>query len=307
MTELKAYAPPAARSDVFTVMTYNVGYLSGMSNNQAVAPDPALYAANLKQVERVMQALQPDVVGLQEVDFSSHRSQYVDQLDALAQAGGFAYGAKAVNWDKRYVPFPYWPYEAQFGSILSGQAVLSRHPILSHGRIALERPAATPFYYDAFYLDRLVQTTLIDLGRPVMVMNVHLEAFDQSSRENQARYVRALYEQYRVQYPVLIIGDFNSVPPSASRKTGFPGYPEDDFSEDQTIAILTEASSLKAAFSDHPVEEAHGFTYPSANPLMKLDYVFYDAAHITPVERFVAAETGEASDHLPVLMRFRIK
>jgi hypothetical protein len=75
-----------------------------------------------------------------------------------------ANGAIAINWDKRYVPFPYWPITQQFGRTLSGQSILSRFPIQNHERHVLDRVAGNNWIYNAFYLDRLAQVAEIVVG-----------------------------------------------------------------------------------------------------------------------------------------------
>ena len=42
-----------------------------------------------------------------------------------------------------------------FGSMLSGQSILSKYPLKDHQRIILERVKDNPFYRDALYLERL--------------------------------------------------------------------------------------------------------------------------------------------------------
>ena len=65
-------------------------------------------------------------------------------MDSIALYCGFLEGAYAVNWDKRYVPFPYWPPVVHFGEMLSGQGVLSKFPILMNKKIVLQKPEENP-------------------------------------------------------------------------------------------------------------------------------------------------------------------
>ena len=204
---------PAAK-DSYTIVSYNLGYLSGLANNTTIATDQAFFDANQQRVISAFQAIAPDIIALQEVDFDSKRSYRIDQAKALALGLDPVYaGAIAISWDKNYVPFPFWPPSAQFGKILSGQAILSRYPIVKNSRIVLEKVASNPFYYNAFYLDRLAQVSQIQLsGQTLVVINVHLEAFDEPTRISQTRFVRSLAEDYAKTYPVIVLGDFNSSP-----------------------------------------------------------------------------------------------
>jgi endonuclease/exonuclease/phosphatase family metal-dependent hydrolase len=48
-------------------------------------------------------------------------------------------------------------------------------------------------------------------------------------------------------------------------------------------------------------------TYNSKNPHKRIDYIFYTKNSIEELEGRVLHEFGEASDHLPVYMKFRLK
>ncbi len=64
-------------------------------------------------------------MAFQEIDYGSARRYHVDQEERIASAFHYPYRARAVNWDKRYVAFPYWPPSAHFGKIISGQSVVN--------------------------------------------------------------------------------------------------------------------------------------------------------------------------------------
>lgn len=211
--------PPAEPKSEFTLMTYNSGYFSGMTNNLPVRPQRALFEKNSDTFIQHFQHHSPDFILFQEIDFFSHRSYYMDQLNLLMTQLHYSYAAKAINWDKRYVPFPYWPPAVQFGRILAGQVVVSRYPILFHQPIVLPKPQRNPFYYNTFYINRLIQVVKIEIGTHTLILlNVHLEAFDQETRQIQAQKVLEVYRSYKDQYPVIVAGDFNAVSASAPQK-----------------------------------------------------------------------------------------
>jgi len=299
--ELRTY--PVAKPDpkpnadgTFTVVTYNIGYLSGLTNNQAVTRSRALFEANLEQAIAALRSLDPDFIALQEIDLASRRSFKMDQVAALADGLNLAQGAIAINWDKNYVPFPYWPPRAHFGRMLSGQAVLSRYPILKQQRIVLDRVAGRPFFYRAFYLDRLAQVTEIDLaGQTLILINLHLEAFDEPTRRKQTLAVLELAESYIAEgYPLLLLGDFNSVPPSATVTN-------------PTIQLLLNLPNLKSVVPRSKLGDRAQATFPADRPEVKLDYIFYTPDQIEPVDWQVVSAAGQASDHLPLMFRFRLR
>ena len=296
-TEVVEYKTSAATDsdNVFTVVTYNIGYLSGLTNNQAVERNKQLFDNNLKTAITALKPLKPDLIGFQEIDLDSKRSFNINQVDKIAEALNFAQGAIAINWDKNYVPFPYFPFSAHFGRILSGQAVLSRYPIDFHERIALENVTNKPFFYKAFYIDRLAQITKINIkGRSLILINVHLEAFDVSTRQKQTEFLQKLLSKYVDNYPVLLIGDFNSTLINTENPQ-------------PTINLLLKNPSLKSAIPKDKLSNEESTTFPSDKPIAKLDYIFYTPKTIEAVEWRIISEAKQASDHLPLMMKFRFR
>ena len=284
-------------TDTLSVMTYNIGFLSGMDNNLPVPSKPELYTSNLEKTLELFEELQPDLVGFQEIDFASARSFDVNQMDSLAKHGRYAFGMKGVNWDRNYVPFPYWPPSVQYGRMLSGQAILSKFPLSEGQRIVLDKPEAAPFYYNAFYLDRLIQLSKVAIaGDTIVMMNVHLEAFDKQTREKQAVFLLNEYRKWAVDYPVILLGDFNSRPPYASEVVD----------NEETIRMFLKEPTLGNAVPEEAYREAEEdyFTFNTENPYEQIDFIFYTKKDIKPVEVRVVKEAGQISDHLPILMDF---
>jgi endonuclease/exonuclease/phosphatase family metal-dependent hydrolase len=287
-----AYPTGKANPEQLNVVSYNIGYLSGLTNQQAVERDKALYDTNQATAVKALGDLQPDILALQEIDFDAYRSFNVNQQYAVSAALGMAYGAIAVNWDKRYVPFPYWPPQAHYKKVVSGQAVLSRYPIRRNERLVLEKVPTNPFYYNALYLDRVAQVTEINVsGQPLIVINVHLEAFDAPTRTRQTQVVRDLAEGYAEDNPVLLVGDFNS---SLNRA---------EEGDSPSIQILLDSAVLAPA----QPPQTEDFTFPSDQPQYTLDYIFYTPATLEILDAGVTQATAQASDHLPVHAQIRLR
>ncbi|MGB3638587.1 MAG: endonuclease/exonuclease/phosphatase family protein [Rivularia sp. (in: cyanobacteria)] len=287
---------PASNKNEFTIITYNIGYLSGLTNNQAVSREKKLFDDNLKTVVDALKPLNADFIGFQEIDLSSKRSFKVNQVSELAQAFSFNQAGIAINWDKTYVPFPYFPFSAHFGRILSGQAVLSRYPITENKRIVLDKVGSKPFFYNAFYLDRVAQVSEIKVdNRSLIVINVHLEAFDAPTRRKQTEYIQKLLSEYVDKYPVLLLGDFNSTVPRISENP------------QPTVDILLKTASIRSALPPEALNNPQIATFPSDKPEVKFDYVFYTPNDIEVIEWRIVDEVKQASDHLPVLVKFRFK
>ena len=297
LAQVRTYAagPDTTRPDTLTVTTYNIGYLSGMTNNEPVVRPDSLFDANMTQAVDFLREAAPDVVGLQEIDFGGARVAQQHQLDTLATRLGYPTAAQAVNWDERYLPFPYGRPAVHFGRTLSGQSTLSRFPVRRHVRNVLPRPPQ-PFYRAAFYLDRLAQVAIVDLGgHPLAVINVHLEAFDAGTRTEQARVVNDLYRRLADRdIPTLLLGDFNSESPEAGSG-----------SQEGAIARLTRSTDLQPAVASPDVGSPQA-TYPADAPTRRIDHIFYSPRFFAPVDvqRWCGAP-APPSDHCAVTASLR--
>jgi len=282
------YPEKVGNDSVFSLITYNIGYLSGMTNNLPSSNTKSFFIDNLQRVQSEMKKLDADFVDLQEIDYHSKRSFYTNQQEEL-QKLGYNYVFQAVNWDVNYLPFPYFPISAHYGEIYSGQSILSKYPLFEPERNVLQRVESNPFYRDAFYIDRLAQVikTIID-DDTVVLINVHLEAYNKATRIEQTKYITDLFKRYKDQYPVLLAGDFNS----------------DLAYHDPTIKQIFNIPGFASAKLSN---NENRNTFPSVNPRVRLDYIFYNTMFIEPLNSEILTSFGESSDHLPVLFEFKLK
>jgi endonuclease/exonuclease/phosphatase family metal-dependent hydrolase len=273
---------------VFSIVTYNIGYLSGMTNNLAVDKPKSLFDGNLQIVLDKFKNINADILAFQEIDFASKRSFDVNQQDKIADLG-YNYVGQTVNWDKKYLPYPEFPISMHFGRILSGQSIISKYKITDQERIELERNKTNPFYYDAFYIDRLAQIVKIKIqNKTLVIINVHLEAFHQPTRLKQTKKIIELYKKYSSEFPTILLGDFNS----------------DIRYENASINLLLKLSNTgTAVFNKNAIQN----TYNSEEPTERLDYIFYNTEFIKYIDGRVLTEFEQASDHLPVMMNFKFK
>lgn len=282
------YEQKTDTDSIFSIVTYNIGYLSGMTNNKAIDKPKSLYDTNLQKVKTEFTVLNADIIAFQEIDYASARSYYVNQQDTIAMLG-YNYVAQAVNWDETYVPFPYWPPSMHFGETVSGQSILSKYPLENHERIVLERVADAPFYRNALYLDRLAQVATVKLhDKEVILINVHLEAFDKPTRARQLDAVIELYSNYSKEYPTILLGDFNSR------------------ARDSNAAIHRLLSMSNIGCAAYNTENLTN-TFDTAEPFKRIDYIFYSKNSIKYIDGKVLTQFEQASDHLPVEMRFKLK
>lgn len=281
-------------SDTITLATYNIGYLSGMTNNLPVERSRRFVSNNEDIIVSLLKSLNVDILAMQEIDFNANRSFDVDQLKTIAERVGFGYSARAVNWDMNYVPFPYWPIDKQFGKIVSGQAIASKYPIFKNRIVTLAKPLNAPFWYTQFYLDRLVQVCEINVGQPLYVLNLHLEAFDTETREVQAHAVVELVKTYIENFPVILTGDFNSQIPF-------------EVGETTMRTIVSELGFNEAIPDSIQAENRPSGTFPSDKPTQKIDHVFYHPDQVQPISWSIPDSLVEASDHRPMVFKFKLK
>jgi endonuclease/exonuclease/phosphatase family metal-dependent hydrolase len=273
---------------VFSIVTYNIGYLSGMTNNLPIAKPKELFDDNLAKVLSETKKIDPDIIAFQEIDYNASRSYYVNQQEAIAKLG-FGYRAQAINWDEQYLPFPYWPISMNFGKVISGQSIISKYPLKEQERIVLSRVADEPFYRTVFYLERLAQVVKVTLNtKEVVLINIHLEAFDKPTRVKQFEEVLQIFNRYKDTYPTILLGDFNS---SAT----------DERAIIQKLFTINEIGN--AAFDIQNLEK----TFDSKNPYQRIDYILYTKNSIEYVSGKVLNEFEQASDHLPIFMEFKLK
>jgi endonuclease/exonuclease/phosphatase family metal-dependent hydrolase len=273
---------------VFSIVTYNIGYLSGMTNNLPVAKPKQLFADNMAKVVSETKKIHPDIIAFQEIDYNASRSYHINQQDEIAKLG-YGYRAQTINWDERYLPFPYWPIAMNFGKVISGQSIISKYPLKEQQRIVLSRVPDEPFYREVFYLERLAQVVKVILNKQeVILINTHLEAFDKATRVQQFEEVLQIFNQYKDAYPTILLGDFNS---SAT----------DESAIIQKIFQMDDVGN--AAFDFQNLEN----TFDSKQPYERIDYIFYTKNSIEYQSGRVLNEFEQASDHLPILMEFKLK
>ncbi|MFT7030333.1 MAG: endonuclease/exonuclease/phosphatase family metal-dependent hydrolase [Marinoscillum sp.] len=279
--------------DTLTIVTYNIGYLSGMTNNLPMERSRSLFENNGKNAASLLNRIDPDIICYQEIDFQSKRSFSVNQFEQLTTALKHTSTYSSINWNKNYVPFPYWPLSAHFGGIVSGQAASSKFTFAQGQTIVFDKPDFAPFYYKDFYLDRLLQIVDVKIGSDTLkVLNVHLEAFDKSTRVSQSIKLKIIADSIANLYPTLLVGDFNSKPGYVDTTDG--------------MAYLMQSEKLESAISreQYDRDTLSSFTFNTEDPYQMIDYVLYGNDFVKVIEARVLREAGEISDHYPVLVKF---
>lgn len=297
----------ADKPTTLTLLSWNIAYGYGAGSEGTADyefKESDHFQKNLKLIADAIKSSGADVVTLQEIDFNSARSHHEDQLKKLAELTGLNFYAPAVSWRTQYVPFPYWPIKRQFGGMSSGGAILSRFPIKKNEIHLLAKPAQKAWWYNLFYLYRYFQVVTLNIaGRDVVVVNLHLEAFERATRESQARELVKLSKDLKIDF---IAGDFNMLPSGAIKRSGFSN-PSDFYEGDTSYEILRKLPLKEVVdLTSYQGKEEAWFTFPSHKPDRRLDYIYHPAQFpLIEVEVFQGPHAG-ASDHLPIKARFKM-
>ena len=265
------YPEDKANDSVFSLMTYNIGHLSGLYEDTSLK-DNGFYDANLKRASQLIQSVKPDIICFQDIDYNSKRSFNVNQSLAISKLG-YSYAADAVYWDKKHILSPYWPISKQTGQVISGLSTLSKFSIKDQDRIVLKEKLNLPFYKKMYWQERIAQVLTLDLyGTEVILINVHLEDLSKDSREPQFNFILNLFEEYSKTHPTIILGDFNS-------------------------SINKDDSLIHQFFKMPDVGHAN---------FKNLDYIFFNKNAIAVIDSKVLTEFEEVANHIPVYMEFKL-
>lgn len=156
------------------------------------------HADGLAAVGATLRALEPDVVGLQEVDRGTERSGGADQAAELAERVGLPHHAFGVATP--------W-----FGAGEYGIALLSRWPLERVQTMPLWVPTDPAVAQSLREPRALLSATVQVDGKPVRVFVSHL-GLDDEQRRIQAREIAAAVEQAKAFADPVLMGDFNDAP-----------------------------------------------------------------------------------------------
>ncbi len=181
---ITACASPRASVEVaasaqLRVVSYNIRHGRGMDDR-----------VDLERTAAVLRALDPDIIGLQEVDSAVERSGRIDEAALLGRRLGLhhAFGSFFDYQGGRY-----------------GMAILSRFPVRQANAIRL--PDGNE--------PRIALAVTVDHPRygELLVVNVHFDwVADDAFRYSQAERLAAVLDT--VSLPYVLLGDFNDTPGS---------------------------------------------------------------------------------------------
>jgi len=206
--------------DSIKVMTWNIRFGAGRipffgdSCGDRVLMTETETKGYLDSIINYINITNPDILLLQEVDVSSKRSAYVDQLQYILDGTHLNYATYASMWNAEIIP------SDGLGKVDAGNAVLSRWEITDAQRIQLPLRTDQDDLIQYFYLRRNILKAKIDL--PVeddfYAVNIHATAFatDDTKQKHIAKYKEVLDDLHNGGSIFVTGGDLNSIPPNAS-------------------------------------------------------------------------------------------
>ncbi|MEM7201078.1 MAG: aminopeptidase P N-terminal domain-containing protein [Planctomycetota bacterium] len=234
-----------AGAGAIRVMAYNVRHGRGVDDR-----------VDLERIAAVIDAAAPDVVALQEIDCETGRTDHVDQARRLgALTGMHAIFGEFMNYDGgRY-----------------GMALLSRHPVEEVRNHRLPAGAEPRTALTA-------RLRLAGTEQRLVVAGIHLYQTE-GERTAQALALReALAEETA---PVILAGDFNSVPGSPVLEVFDAGW-------------------------DAAGKGGSRLTFPAQAPDREIDFILVPNDGTVEVVSCRVLDEPVASDHRPVLAELRL-
>ena len=287
---------PVPSPEIITLEKNEMEHLRILSYN--VRQNGLFDSERQARFERIIKALEPDIMGFQEA-YDDNDTNDVNDIEAL-----FEDWFPGVNW--------------HVSSEWNGNFVVSRYPILHQGNHSWKSMG-------------VLLDTEEDLGTPLFFINSHFSCCDANdNRQEQVdelmSFVRDLKNglgPFTLEYgtPIVHVGDFNLVGYRQQLTTLTDGDIVDEASYGIDFLPDWDDSPLTDLFS----RQTHirmGYTWRNDNSEYnpgKLDYILYTDSVLEPVKHFVlntlamseedlsfynlnSEDTKKASDHLPRVM-----
>tara|TARA_B100000029_G_scaffold514426_1_gene617178 strand:+ start:7748 stop:8851 length:1104 start_codon:yes stop_codon:yes gene_type:complete len=207
-------------SDSLKVMTWNIRFSGGRipwfgdSCGDRVLLTENEIMTNLNNIINFINLENPDILLLQEIDISSKRSVYLDQIQYIINNTSFNFASYASMWKTDLIPMN------GLGKVDVGNAILSKWPITDASRIQLSLRTDQDPVTQYFYLRRNMLKVKIDI--PIddfYVLNIHATAFatDNTKQKHIDEYYNQLNLENELGHLFVSGGDLNSIPPDAQK------------------------------------------------------------------------------------------
>ena len=203
--------------DTLSIVTWNIGYGAlgdnadfFMDGGKGVkTADKARVTRNMNGIMGRLAELKPDFIFLQETDQNSTRSSHIDETELMRETFGGYESSFANNFKVAFLPYPVPP----IGKVDSGIMTLSKYGISDSKRISLPCPFAWPVSMANLKRCLLVTRIPAEGGRELVLVNLHLEAYDSGEGKiaQTKQLADFLAEEANKGNYVIAGGDFNQI------------------------------------------------------------------------------------------------
>jgi endonuclease/exonuclease/phosphatase family metal-dependent hydrolase len=286
-----------------TVVSFNIGYAAlgedadfFLDGGKTSMPESAsVIETNLVGIEKTLRELSADVYLIQEADTDSKRSYGIDEAEHIKNALGLPMSF-AFNYSAPYVPYP---IPGMLGKVHSGLATYTDLAVTEAERIQLPITFSWPIRTINLKRCMLVDRVPLDGGRELVIVNVHLEAYDDG--EGKLAQTKQVYEFLTAEAEkgnyVIVGGDFNQtfagakLFPATYEGVWMPSVIDDDLPEGYSFVF--DAQEPTCRLLDRPYKG-------NDNPMYYIIDGFIVSSNLT-VESLEVIDTGFVySDHRPL-------
>ncbi|MBU1534071.1 endonuclease/exonuclease/phosphatase family protein [Myxococcota bacterium] len=320
-SQIIAPAPPGPR---LLIMDWNVKFGGGRidfffdCHGDEVLMTKSEVISNLQGLAEKIRQVDPDILLIQEVDTLSKRCAYVNQVKWLLDNTELNYAAYASQWKADYVP------SDGIGRVNSGNAILSKYPILSAHRTALPLISEDDALTQYFYLKRNILTAVIDVGgRELTVINTHTSAYSHDgTKKQQIDILQEHMVETDSQSRLFVAGgDLNTLPPGTLKQWDFPdsvctdeAFQADDYrDESDWLTPLYNDWDAAIPLVDYQADNSLYLTHTTDSGGFwnrKLDYLFTNGIFVNGMihqdTSHGGMETMPLSDHAPLTVELEL-
>ena len=314
-------APQLKPGQTIKVLTYNVQYMAGKNyiffydlpgnNGPDERPAPEDISKTLAEAARVIQAEDPDIILLQEVDDGAARTDYEDQLARLLRllSPEYTCHTSAFYWRAAFVPHP-----RIRGAVGQKLSIISKYRLKDSTRYQLPLADANPLSQLFNYKRAILETRLpVEGSQDLVVLTTHLEVSSQGAAVKQQELI-AIQERLtslnQAGYLWLLGGDFNLLPPGQISR--LPAAHQPGFRPQTELAVLLDRYQVIPNLAHLQGDDAaKWFTMFPNDPLITgpdrtVDYIFF-AGNLRVGHSYVRQhDTLAISDHLPLVAEFSL-
>lgn len=259
------------------VSSYNLAHGRGGkygANNRSHKTEKDL----LDHLEKIVEQIKnesPDIMVLNEIDFSSAWSFNIDQAEYIAKKCGYPYFIEQKNMS---VSFPF--YHLNFGN-----AILSKYPVQNSKFIDFQPYSAIEDIFlgnhDAFFCQLEVPSG------PIGIFGIHLEYRSEAIRVRCAEVLSEMCS--KIEFPLIVLGDFNSTPSGLNKSIA---------TTDGTNAmslLLGEKGFISYLKKE---DQMDAYTFPSEKPDRLIDWIIGKGIRNFSNSKIIQSDL---SDHLMIV------